>query len=120
MLMNDFKKVRGYNPILFLRTAIESSKPASRGATRVAAGPRMGMTVPTTIAECRNFLCLISWGHSTAARRRKAADCGTMWHFSVAGGTTEAFGGKRWRIAAPTSLPATTFRQQTRVVEHKG
>src|SRR5271165_4270758 len=98
MLMNDFKKVRGYNPILFLRTTIESSKPASRGATRVAAGPRMGMTVPTTIAECRNFLCLISWGHSS---------------------TTEAFGGKRWRIAAPTSLPATTFRQQTRVVEHK-
>jgi hypothetical protein len=50
MLMNDFKKVRGYNPILFLRTAIESSKPAARGATRVAA-----------IAECRNFLCLPSW-----------------------------------------------------------
>lgn len=56
MLMHDFKKVRGYNPILFLRTAIESSKPAARVATRV-----------TAIAECRNFLCLISWGHSTVA-----------------------------------------------------
>jgi hypothetical protein len=70
MLMNDFKKVRGYNPILFLRAAIESSKAAARGATRAAA-----------IAECRNFLCLISWGHSTAAKRRKAAYCGNMWHF---------------------------------------
>jgi hypothetical protein len=30
MLMHDFKKVRGYNPILFLRTAIKSSKPAAR------------------------------------------------------------------------------------------
>ena len=109
MLMNDFKKVRGYNPILFLRTAIESSKPAARGATRVAA-----------IAECRNFLCLISWGHSTAAKRRKAADCGTMWHFRWQVARSEAFGGKRWRIAAPSPLPATTFHQQTRVVEHKG
>jgi hypothetical protein len=82
MLMNDFKKVRGYNPILFLRTAIESSKPAARGATRVAA-----------IAECRNFLCLISRGHSTAAKRRKAADCGTMWHF-------------RWQVARVRHLVA--------------
>jgi len=109
MLMNDFKKVRGYNPILFLRTAIESSKPAARGATRVVA-----------IAECRNFLCLISWGHSTAAATAKG---GRLWHyvaFSVAGGTSEAFGGKRWRTAAPTALSSTTFHQQTRVVEHKG
>ncbi len=87
MLMYDFKKVRGHNPILCLRTEIESSKPVSRGATRVAAGPRMGMMVPTTIVECRNFLCLISWGHFTAAKRRKAADCGTMWHF-------------RWQVAS--------------------
>jgi hypothetical protein len=28
--------------------------------------------------------------------------------------------GKRRQITAPTPLPATTFRQQTRVVEHKG
>jgi hypothetical protein len=75
MLMNDFKKVRGYNPILFLRTAIESSKPAARGATRVAAVP-----------ECRNFLCLIlgvTPGHSNGERRQIVALCGIFgggWH----------------------------------------
>jgi hypothetical protein len=48
---------------------------------------------------------------------------GRLWQyvaFSVAGGTREALGGKTWRIAALTPPPATTFRQQTRVVEHKG
>jgi len=108
MLMNDFKKVRGYNPILFLRTAIESSKPTARGATRVAAVP-----------ECRNFL-----SHFMGSLHGgKTAKGGRLWQhvaISLACGTSEAIGGKRWRIAARAPLPTTTFRQQTQVVEHKG
>jgi hypothetical protein len=48
--------------------------------------------------------------------RQIVALCG----ISLAGGTSAAFGGKGWLIAAPTPLPATIFHQQTRVVEHKG
>jgi hypothetical protein len=34
MLMHDFKKVRGYNPILFLRTAIERAPSPPRAVRR--------------------------------------------------------------------------------------
>jgi hypothetical protein len=54
---------------------------------------------------------------------RKNAKCGRLWRyvaFPLAGGTRKAFGGKRCPIVAPSPPPATTFRQQTRVVEHKG
>jgi hypothetical protein len=80
------KKVRGYNPSVFLRTAIESFKPASRGATRVAAGPRMGIMIPTTIVECA--IPSVSF-HGVTSRRQNGegrqivAQCGILagrWH----------------------------------------